>query len=601
MSVTEFARKIAAQYPGRFVAIVVLLLIATVMEMVGLALIIPVIGDFLGGSALSGGISQKVLDFIGFSAIDLPVLLAAFLMLMGVRTVLMFSSIYVIARIGTRIEKEMKSALLASLLNAKWGFHVGQNIGQLTNIIVRESQSNSVAVKYLGRYLSSIIVAVILLATSGAVAWEALLLAVVLVIPMILLARRINSLSRRVAIARIEANTTANAQVIETGSMMKLLKASADEDRALNRFQETVDRLASLQIKNAVYETILLVLPELFSSICAVLLIVLGYYYLDRPTSDIVLFSLLIYRAFNSIGRLQSQRRALITYIPGYEACHRLLQSALQEAEPSTQGRSFVDALKDGIELQAVGFEYDNANAAVLHDIDLVIERGAYVGLVGQSGSGKTTIVDLITGLFIPAVGKILIDGKDLNELDIHSWRERIAYVPQDPVLFNGTVRENILRDAGEPREITIEQACDLAHVSEFVAELPDGFETVVGDRGSRLSGGQRQRIAIARALMREPDLLIFDEATSGLDSQSELFIRNTLNQLKGKITVIAIAHRFSAIRDVDIIFVVKDGRIVESGTYNELSKLGGEFSQTLEDSKRTVGELASAEPDQTQ
>jgi ATP-binding cassette, subfamily C, bacterial len=590
VTVFQFAREIATKQTGRIAAIVALLLVATVLEMVGLTLAIPIIGSFLGASDLSGGMAQRVMDFIGLSDIEMSYLLAAFLLLMVARTALMFLSNYAIARIGVRIEREIKCALLENLLRARWTFHVDQNIGQVSNIIARESQSTSVAVRYLGRYCSSIVIATILLSASAFVAGEALLFAVFLAIPMVLLARYITFLSRQVAIARIEANNIASGQIIETGGQMKFIKSSAGEDGALERFRATVNRLAQLQLKNAVYEALIAVLPELFAAVAAVLLVVLGYYYLDRPPSDIVLFSLLVYRAFGNLGTLQNQRRALVTYIPGYEACQQMLRTAEAEAETAGHDRPKVGPLRNGIVLEDVGFEYPNSSIVVLRGVNLTIDVGDYVALVGPSGSGKTTIVDLITGLLTPVRGRVLVDGRDLAELDMRSWRRRIAYVPQDPVLFNGTIRDNILRDAGPPRGMTLKQACDLAHVTEFIGDLPDGLDTRVADRGARLSGGQRQRIAIARALMREPDLLIFDEATSALDSQSELLIRHTLNGLRGRMTIIAIAHRFSAIRDADVIFALKEGRIVESGTYEALSRAGGEFSRTLANSRKKLG-----------
>lgn len=589
MTVYQFAREIATKQTGRIAAIVALLLIATVLEMVGLALAIPIIGSFLGASDLSGGMAQRVMDFIGLSDIEMSQLLAAFLLLMVTRTALMFLSNYAIARIGVRIEREIKCALLDNLLKARWTFHVDQNIGQVSNIIARESQSTSVAVRYLGRYGSSIVIATLLLSTSAFVALEALLFALFLAIPMVLLARYITILSRQVAIARVEANNIASGQIIETGGQMKLLKSSAGEEGALDRFRATVDRLAQLQLKNAVYEALIAVLPELFAAVAAVLLMVLGYYYLDRPPSDIVLFSLLVYRAFGNLGTLQNQRRALVTYIPGYEACQQMLRTTEAEAETDDHDRLKVGPLRNGIVLEDVGFEYPSSSMLVLRGISLTIDMGDYVALVGPSGSGKTTIVDLITGLLTPVRGRVLVDGRDLAELDMRSWRRRIAYVPQDPVLFNGTIRDNILRDAGSPCGMTLKQACDLAHVTEFIGEMPDGLDTRVADRGARLSGGQRQRIAIARALMREPDLLIFDEATSALDGQSELLIRHTLNGLRGRMTIIAIAHRFSAIRDADVIFALKEGRIVESGTYEALSRAGGEFSRTLATSRKKL------------
>jgi ABC-type multidrug transport system fused ATPase/permease subunit len=204
------------------------------------------------------------------------------------------------------------------------------------------------------------------------------------------------------------------------------------------------------------------------------------------------------------------------------------------------------------------------------------------VALVGQSGSGKTTIVDLVLRLFVPTSGRISVDGIDLEQLDLFAWRQRIAYVPQDPVLFRGSLRENILRDTPPTTEQALREACDLANVTDFVDAMPEGFDTQVGDRGVKLSGGQRQRIAIARALMRQADLLILDEATSALDANTESAIRETLMAIKSRMTIIIIAHRFSVIRGADLIYVLKEGAIVESGDFRKLGEAKGEFSRLL-------------------
>jgi ABC-type multidrug transport system fused ATPase/permease subunit len=202
--------------------------------------------------------------------------------------------------------------------------------------------------------------------------------------------------------------------------------------------------------------------------------------------------------------------------------------------------------------------------------------------LVGQSGSGKTTIVDLVLRLFVPTSGRILVDGIDLEKLDLFEWRQRIAYVPQDPVLFRGSLRENILRDTPPAAEQALREACDLANVTAFADMMPEGLDTQVGDRGVKLSGGQRQRIAIARALMRQADLLILDEATSALDANTESAIRETLMAIKSRMTIIIIAHRFSVIRGADLIYVLKEGAIVESGDFRKLGEAKGEFSRLL-------------------
>jgi subfamily B ATP-binding cassette protein MsbA len=233
--------------------------------------------------------------------------------------------------------------------------------------------------------------------------------------------------------------------------------------------------------------------------------------------------------------------------------------------------------LQRGIEFVGVDFGYE-ADNLVLHNVTLTIERGKTTALVGASGAGKTTLADLIPRFYDPTHGNVLLDGIDLRDFDIHSVRRRLAIVSQDTFIFNTSVRNNIAYGTQAADETAIREAARLANALEFIEEMPQGFDTRLGDRGVRLSGGQRQRIAIARALLRNPDILILDEATSALDSVSERLIQESLEQLSVGRTVIAIAHRLSTIMRADKVVVLEQGRIVEQGGYQELLEHRGKL-----------------------
>jgi subfamily B ATP-binding cassette protein HlyB/CyaB len=239
--------------------------------------------------------------------------------------------------------------------------------------------------------------------------------------------------------------------------------------------------------------------------------------------------------------------------------------------EAPVRNRSPVPALVGRIELDAVTFRYRPDTPEVLQNINLNIEPGEVIGIVGRSGSGKSTLTKLVQRLYVPERGRVLIDRMDLAVADVSSLRRQIGVVLQENVLFNRTVRENIaLADPGAPLEEVI-QAAKLAGAHEFILELPEAYDTIVGEQGASLSGGQRQRIAIARALITNPRILIFDEATSALDYESERIIQANMRAIcKGR-TVIIIAHRLSAVRDAQRIVVMDHGRIVEQGSHGEL------------------------------
>ena len=242
-------------------------------------------------------------------------------------------------------------------------------------------------------------------------------------------------------------------------------------------------------------------------------------------------------------------------------------------------GRTALPAIKGDITFEHVTFRYRIDGSEVLHDVNLEVPAGQLVGIVGPSGSGKSTLAKLAQRLFVPESGRVLVDGVDLAQVDPSWLRRQIGVVLQENVLFNCSIRENIaLADPAVPIERVI-AAAKLAGAHDFILELPEGYDTIVGERGSSLSGGQRQRIAIARALMSDPRILIFDEATSALDYESERIIQQNMGQIARGRTVFIIAHRLSAVRHADRIITIERGRIIEDGTHDELIKKGGRYA----------------------
>ncbi len=219
-----------------------------------------------------------------------------------------------------------------------------------------------------------------------------------------------------------------------------------------------------------------------------------------------------------------------------------------------------------------VSFTYSGGQSPVVRGVDITIPAGRTVAIVGPSGAGKSTIADLLMGLMAPESGSIVVDGTPLDAARALAWREQVGYVAQDAFLFHDTVRANLLWARPEASEADLSEALRIAAADEFVARLPQGLETVVGDRGAALSQGERQRIAIARAILRRPRLLVLDEATNSLDSENEARILAALGRMRGALTTVLIAHRLSTIRWADLIYVVEDGRIVESGDWVSLS-----------------------------
>jgi subfamily B ATP-binding cassette protein MsbA len=264
-------------------------------------------------------------------------------------------------------------------------------------------------------------------------------------------------------------------------------------------------------------------------------------------------------------------------------------ESLLLEQNQEVSGERLMGELEKGIRFEEVSFAYSEKAGDVLRKVSLNIPAKSTVAFVGESGAGKSTLIDMLSLLLRPRQGRVLIDEIDGAELDLNSWRRQIGYVSQETVIFDDTVANNISLwktdyTSGPEARSAIEKAAKQAFADRFIQRLPGKYETKVGDRGVRLSGGQRQRLFLARELYKNPRLLILDEATSALDSESEKFIQESIESLKGRMTVVIIAHRLSTIRHADKIVVLKDGQVNQCGTYEELmGKSAGDFARMVE------------------
>jgi ATP-binding cassette subfamily B protein/subfamily B ATP-binding cassette protein MsbA len=328
---------------------------------------------------------------------------------------------------------------------------------------------------------------------------------------------------------------------------------------------------------NAVNAPIIVVLPILMIAVIAGLSVL---FFGDRNSGvlpSLVTFVVALQRLNGTFGNLSQNIVQLKNNSANLDVLNNFLNTNDKQFR-RRRGRSFLE-INQAIELRNVSLRYSPELDPALTNINLILPKGQTIALVGSSGAGKSSIADLLAGLYDPSEGDILVDGTSLAAFDLVSWQQRLGVVSQDTFLFNATIAENIAFGTPGASRQDIETAAAQAQAARFIEALPDGFETLVGERGYRLSGGQRQRLSLARAILRDPELLILDEATSALDSESERLVQQALDEFERKHTVVVIAHRLSTIVNADLICVMEKGQIVERGKHAELLPQNGRYS----------------------
>jgi ATP-binding cassette subfamily C protein len=299
--------------------------------------------------------------------------------------------------------------------------------------------------------------------------------------------------------------------------------------------------------------------------------------------AQLLVLALIFNRILPQMGRLQGSLLRLVQAGPAYVDLVGVITDCEAAGEPSQLGSRQAPPLLESVRLCGVGFAY-TPGVQVLDGVTLTIPARRTTALVGPSGAGKTTLADTVIGLIRPDHGDVLVDGVPLLDEEIEAWRSRVALVPQDPFLFTDTIAANLRWAAPDASEDRLWAALSEAAAARFVSALPDRLNTVVGDRGARLSGGERQRIVLARALLRRPQLIVLDEPTSAMDTETEQLVRATVARLHGRHTVLLIAHRLSTVRDADQIVVLDAGRVVESGTWEQLAgRNGGRLNDLIQ------------------
>ncbi|MGW4694131.1 ABC transporter ATP-binding protein [Kitasatospora cineracea] len=372
-----------------------------------------------------------------------------------------------------------------------------------------------------------------------------------------------------------------SSRIGEMTTLIPITRAHGLERTALRRVDRTLGRVLDeglrLDLLNGRFGSMSWILLNAIGVGCLAGSALVAYYgWMDVTPGAVVMLSAYFSSLTGSVTTLLTLTPQLGKGLASVRSAGEVLQAPDLE---ENAGKADVAAVTGRIDFRGVGHSYPGADAPSVTGFDLSVRPGETIALVGASGAGKSTVLNLVIGFLRPTEGRILLDGRDMEELDLRSYRTFLSVVPQESILFEGSIRENVTYGMKDVPEDTVLTALRDANAMEFIERLPEGLDTVVGERGARLSGGQKQRLAIARALIRDPRILILDEATSALDSRSEALVQQALARLVRGRTVFVVAHRLSTIRGADRIVVMHDGRIAEIGSHAELLRTGGPYA----------------------
>lgn len=564
--------------------IYVLSIVASISEGIGILMLLPLLQSIDNSQtsnefeSVVNDILYKLINYLGFSdsIVSILLLISTAFIIKGIIT---FFALGLTATLIGQLLKEIKVKLFSLYSKMSYSYFSSKNTGDLINLINEQPNKSLEAFKQLSLLGSHFINTIILMSLAFLTTFSFGLMALGLGLFLLFLFLKMNSYVQNLSRIAAEENGVLTKWLIQTLHGFKYLISTNQINSFKKYINNSISVLASTQIKSGVAAAFTQSVREPIAVLFIMVIVYVQIFIFNLRLEPILVSIALFYRALNSTLAVQSAFQGTFQHIGSMELVHN--EFIDQMKNKSDDGSIHIEKFSKGIFIENVDFKYANSNKGALNNISLQIPIKSSIAIVGESGSGKTTLVDLITLTNKPQNGKILIDNISSNELSKSTWRDKIGYVSQDTLIFDDTIGNNIsMWKNVENSEIELKEAAKKANILEFIQSLPDGFNTLVGDRGILLSGGQKQRIFIARELYRKPDILILDEATSSLDSESERSIQESIELLKGKIIVIIIAHRLSTIKNVDMIYLLKNGEIIENGTYKELkSDINSKFS----------------------
>lgn len=557
-----------------------------VTEVLTVGLLLPFLETLAGPSATPAALNSPIFALLpSFSHLSIEdkirTIAFLFLAVQVVKALFSFGSARFANRMQINVERDLRHAVFADLIDVDLRYIHGERVANLFTTMHSYPQHAARATEQIMDGIPKMAVGVAYVYVLLQLSWELTLLAGVLALTSVgvtaLVTRVIHRIGRDINQARVRLHHVS----LETLNAMKVVRLFAREGQATQRFSREVDDLQKGMRHRAGLNAVVGPLFTTMNMALFATLLIVATYVLDKSAGSwvifLTLFMIVLFRLMGPAANFAKKRARIAADLPSVE----VLQDFLSEKKPRlVEGTAEFPGLARSVRFEDVRFRYEAGDDEVLRGVSLEIPKGRTVALVGGSGAGKTTAINLLARLYDPSEGRIVVDGQDLRTFRAASWRRRIAVVSQDTFLFNDTLRENIRYGRLDATDAEVEAAARLANALEFIHAMPENWDTQVGDRGVRLSGGQAQRIAIARAILANPDILILDEATSALDAATEAAVQEAIERVSRDRTVVAIAHRLSTIRRADRIYVLEQGRVVEEGRHDELIARQGHYDR---------------------
>ncbi|KAM3099778.1 ATP-binding cassette domain-containing protein [Phormidesmis sp. 146-35] len=587
MSPNKLLLNFALRYPTWIVATIVLGFSGALFNGVSTVLIVPVILGFLGQQVNFRG-APPVLQPI-FSRLDgsagssqAGIMLGLILLAILLKNITGYVGSLSSSHLSRALVNDIRNEGLKLLLDVDLDFYVKTKVGDLINRLGAEVAQAAGAIRTAINMITTVATVLVFVALLLAISWQLTLASTALLFLVSLanhyFVKRAQIYGRELS----EQSREYSVALLEILNGIRLVKATGHEAQEHRKLNQLIHRREKAEFQSQANTALVGPINEMAGILTVLAIVILGQlFFRDQMASlstVLLTYLLLLFRLLPFVSQLNSIRSSFASTSPSVAIVHDFLR---RDNKPFMKsGSQAYRPIQEGIRFEGLSFAYPGHEDLVLNNIDLWLPKGTTLALVGSSGAGKSTLADLLPRFYDVTSGRITIDGTDLKDFDPRDLRRSMGIVSQDTFLFNDSVRNNIAYARQDATDNDVIEAAKRANAYEFIIKLPQGFETTIGDRGVMLSGGQRQRLAIARALLRNPDILILDEATSALDTVSERLVQQALDDLSRDRTTLVIAHRLSTIQKAHQIAVLDKGRVVEVGSHTDLLRKGGYYAR---------------------